>query len=98
MSDGCRSTRCHLASRLWTRPAGLRTTFWGGVAAPKATSAEIVGKLNKEINAGLAPSWKRGLPCWAARCFRAHQDFGKLIAGESEKWGKVVQAAGIKVE
>jgi tripartite-type tricarboxylate transporter receptor subunit TctC len=71
-----------------------------GFGAPKNTPAEIIDKLNKEINAGLAdPEIKArvadldgtvlvGLPA----------DFGKLIAEETDKWGKVIHAANIKAE
>src|SRR5258708_25367087 len=79
---------------------GYETTFWGGIAAPRATSAEIVGKLNKEVNAGLAdPKLKARLAVLGGTVLPGSpEEFGKLIAEETEKWGKVVQAAGIKVE
>ncbi len=79
---------------------GYETTLWGGIAAPKTTSAEIVGKLNKEINAGLAdPKLKARLAVLGGTVLPGSpEEFGKLIADETEKWGKVVQAAGIKVE
>ena len=51
---------------------GYEASSWFGVGAPKNTPAEIIDKLNKEINAGLAdPRSRRGLPSWAARCLRA---------------------------
>jgi tripartite-type tricarboxylate transporter receptor subunit TctC len=79
---------------------GYETTFFGGIVAPKATSAEIVGKLNKEVNAGLAdPKLKARLAVLGGTVLPGSpEEFGKLIAEETEKWGKVVQAAGIKVE
>jgi len=79
---------------------GYETTFFGGIVAPKATSAEIVGKLNKEVNAGLAdPKLKARLAVLGGTVLPGSpEEFGKLIADETEKWGKVVQAAGIKVE
>ncbi len=79
---------------------GYETSQWYGIGAPRNTPAEIVGKLNKEINAALAdPGMKarfaaiggEPLPGSAA-------EFGKLIAEETEKWAKVVRAAGIKPE
>jgi len=79
---------------------GFEASFWGGVGAPRNTPAEIVSKLNQEINAGLAD------PKLAARLADlggtvisgAPADFAKLIANETEKWGKVVRFAGIKPE
>jgi tripartite-type tricarboxylate transporter receptor subunit TctC len=77
---------------------GYEASTWYGVGAPKATPAEIVDKLNKEINASLAD------PKLQARLFDlggtvmmgSPADFGKFIADETEKWGKVVRFAGIK--
>ena len=67
---------------------------------PKTTPAEIVEKLNKEINAGLAnPTLKaRIADLGGVPMPMTPSDFGKLIADETEKWGKVVKFAGIKVE
>ena len=80
--------------------AGYETTVWWGIGAPKSTPAEIVLRLNKEINAGLAdPKMKArfsdfgGVPAPMSPA-----DFGKMIADETEKWGKVVKFAGIKPE
>ena len=51
---------------------GYEASAWCGVGAPRDTPAEIVDRLNKEINAGLAdPKLKARLAEWAARCFRA---------------------------
>ena len=71
-----------------------------GVGAPKKTPAEIIDKLNKEINAGLAdPTLKaRFADLGGTVLALSPADFGKLIADETEKWGKVIQAAGIKAE
>jgi tripartite-type tricarboxylate transporter receptor subunit TctC len=73
---------------------------WFGVCAPKATSAEIVDKLNKEINVGLAdPKIRTRLGDLGGAAFALSPgDFGKLIANETEKWGKVIRAANIKAE
>jgi tripartite-type tricarboxylate transporter receptor subunit TctC len=73
---------------------------WSGVGAPKATPAEIVEKLNKEINAGLAdPKLKARLAELGGDVLAlAPADFGRLIADETEKWGKVIKSAGIKPE
>ena len=67
---------------------------------PKPTPAEIVEKLNKEINAGLAdPKIKARLADLGGTALAGSPaDFGKLIADETEKWGKVIRAANIKPE
>jgi tripartite-type tricarboxylate transporter receptor subunit TctC len=77
---------------------GFETSAWAGIGALKGTPAEIIDRLNKEINAGLAD------PKIAARITEmggtvltgSPHDFGKLIADETEKWGKVVQFSGAK--
>jgi tripartite-type tricarboxylate transporter receptor subunit TctC len=77
---------------------GYEASFWGGFCAPKGTPAEIVDKLNKEINAGLAdPKMKARIADLGATVLSGSPaDFAKLIADETEKWGKVVRAANIK--
>ena len=79
---------------------GYEASSWSGVGAPKATPAEIVDKLNKEINAGLAdPKMKARLADLGGTVLPGPpSDFGKLIAEETEKWAKVVKFAGIKPE
>jgi tripartite-type tricarboxylate transporter receptor subunit TctC len=78
--------------------SGYETSGWYGVGAPKNTPAEIVEKLNQEINAVLADpkmtSWLADLGGMAL--VGSPADFGKLIADETEKWGKVIRFAGIK--
>jgi tripartite-type tricarboxylate transporter receptor subunit TctC len=70
-----------------------------GLGAPRNTPAEIVDKLNKETNAGLAdPKIKAGLELGGTVLAGSPTDFGKLIAEETQKWGKVVKFAGIKPE
>ena len=71
-----------------------------GFGAPKNTPAEIIDKLNKEINAGLAdPKIKARLADLDGTVLGGSPaDFGKLIAEETEKWGKVIRAANIKPE
>jgi tripartite-type tricarboxylate transporter receptor subunit TctC len=73
---------------------------WYGIAAPKSTPAEIVDKLNKEINAGLAdPKIKQRLADLGGTVLPGSPaDFGKFIADETEKWAKVIRAANIKAE
>ncbi len=79
---------------------GYESSFWTGVGAPKNTPAEIVDKLNKEINAALAdPKMKARLAELGATVLPGSPaDFGKLLADETEKWAKVVKFAGIKPE
>ena len=79
--------------------AGLRGELLvTGIGAPKNTPAEIIDKLNKEINAGLAdPKIKARLADLGGTPLPGSPaDFGKLIADETEKWGKVIRAANIK--
>ena len=79
---------------------GYEASTWYGVGAPKATPAEIVEKLNKEINAGLADSKiKARLADLGGDVLAlSPADFGRLIADETEKWGKVILAVNIKPE
>jgi tripartite-type tricarboxylate transporter receptor subunit TctC len=79
---------------------GYEASDWYGICAPRGTAPEIIGKLNIEINAGLAdPKLKArladlgGIPLPGSPA-----EFGKLIADETEKWGKVVRAAHMKPE
>jgi len=69
-----------------------------GVGAPKNTPAEIVGRLNSEINAALAdPKMKARLADLGGEVLAGSPaDFGKLIAEETEKWAKVVKFSGAK--
>src|SRR5262245_12410216 len=79
---------------------GYETSLWLGLGAPKNTPAEIVEKLNKEINAGLAdPKIKARLADLGGSVLAGSPaDFGKLIAVETEKWAKVIRATNIKAE
>jgi tripartite-type tricarboxylate transporter receptor subunit TctC len=79
---------------------GYEFSFWTGVGAPRNTPAEIVDKLNTEINAALAdPKMKARLAEWGATALPGSPaDFGKLIAEETDKWGKVVKFAGVKAD
>jgi tripartite-type tricarboxylate transporter receptor subunit TctC len=79
---------------------GYEASFWTGIGAPKNTPPEIVDKLNKEINAALAdPKMKTRLTeLGVAALPGSPADFGKLIASETEKWGKVIRTANIKAE
>jgi len=79
---------------------GYEATAWFGIGAPKAASTEIVEKLNKAINAGLAdPQFKArlvGLGGMPAPMSAA--EFGSFIAAETKKWAKVVKFANIAPE
>jgi tripartite-type tricarboxylate transporter receptor subunit TctC len=80
--------------------AGYEASGWQGLGAPKNTPAYIVEKLNKEINAALAdPKIKaRLLDLGGTPMPMTPTDFGKFIADETEKWGKVVKFVGIKAD
>ena len=73
---------------------------WYGVGAPMGTPAEVIDKINKEINAGLAdPKLKERLADLGGITIAGSPgDFGKLIADETEKWAKVIRTANIKPE
>jgi len=79
---------------------GYEAGSWYGVGAPKATPAEIIDKLNKEINAGLAdPKIKARLANLGGDVLAlSPADFSKLIADETEKWGKLIRTLNIKAE
>jgi tripartite-type tricarboxylate transporter receptor subunit TctC len=79
---------------------GYETSNWWGVGIPKNTPAEIVDKLNKEINAGLAdPKMKARLAdLGGTPLVVSPADFGRLIADDTEKWGKVILALNIKAD
>ena len=79
---------------------GYEASNWNGICAPKSTSAEIIDRVNQAINAGLAePKIKARLAELGGVILPGSPaDFGKLIAEETEKWGKVIRAANIKPE
>jgi tripartite-type tricarboxylate transporter receptor subunit TctC len=79
---------------------GYDATLLTGLGAPKTTRADIVERLNKEVNAALAdPAMKARLADLGnAPVPMTSADFGKLIAAETEKWAKVIRAANIKPE
>jgi tripartite-type tricarboxylate transporter receptor subunit TctC len=79
---------------------GYEASNWYGVGIPKNTPAEIIDKLNKEINAALAdPKMKARLAEWGATALPGSPaEFGKLIADDVAKWAKVVKFANIKPE
>jgi tripartite-type tricarboxylate transporter receptor subunit TctC len=77
---------------------GYEASAWYGVGVPKGTPDDIIDKLNKEINAILAePKPKARLADLGASLLAGSSaDFGKLVADETEKWGKVVKFSGAK--
>jgi tripartite-type tricarboxylate transporter receptor subunit TctC len=79
---------------------GYEASVWYGFGAPKDTPAEVIGRLNKEINAADAdPATKARLAgIGADPTPMTSAGFGKLIVAETEKWGKVIRAANIKPE
>jgi tripartite-type tricarboxylate transporter receptor subunit TctC len=79
---------------------GYEASFWHGIGAPKGTPAEIVDKLNREVNAALAdPKMKARLADIGGTTLAGSPaDFGRLIADETVKWAKVIKFAGIKPE
>ncbi len=79
---------------------GYEASAWFGIGAPKNTPAEIIDRLNQEINAALAdPRIKARLADLGGTVLAGSPaDFGKLIAEETEKWAKVIKFAGIKPE
>jgi tripartite-type tricarboxylate transporter receptor subunit TctC len=79
---------------------GYEASTWYGVGVPTGTPTEIVGKLNKEINAAPAdPTFKARLAnVGGSALLGSPADFGKLIAEETDKWAKVIKFANIKPE
>jgi tripartite-type tricarboxylate transporter receptor subunit TctC len=79
---------------------GFEASFWAGVGAPRNTPAEIIDRLNNEINASLAdPKMRAQLADLGSMPLAGSPaDFGKLIVEETEKWGKVVKFAGMTPE
>jgi len=79
---------------------GFEASTWFGLGAAKNTPAEIVDKLNKETNAGLADERikARLADLGGAPLALSPGDFGKFLAEETEKWGKVVRFAGAKAD
>jgi tripartite-type tricarboxylate transporter receptor subunit TctC len=79
---------------------GYEASNWYGIGAPRNTPVEVIEKLNKETNAGLAdPKIKaRIADLGGSPLTGSPADFGRLIADETEKWGKVVKFVGIKAD
>jgi tripartite-type tricarboxylate transporter receptor subunit TctC len=79
---------------------GYDSSAFYGIGAPKNTPADVVDKLNKAINAGLADATlkKRIADLGSVAFPGSSADFGKLVADETEKWGRVIRGANIKAE
>lgn len=79
---------------------GYEASGWQGIGAPKDTPAEIIEKLNKEINAAVAdPAFSAKLIELGALPFATSPaEFRQFTAEFTEKWGKVIRAAGLKAE
>ena len=79
---------------------GFEASQWYGIGAPKSTPAEIVDRLNAEINAALAdPRLKARIADLGGEVLAGSPaDFGKLIAADTDKWAKVIRAANIKAD
>jgi tripartite-type tricarboxylate transporter receptor subunit TctC len=80
--------------------SGFEASQWVGLCAPKNTPPEIIRKLNAEINTGLAdPKLKARIADLGGKVLPSSPaDFGKIIADDTEKWGKVVKFSGAKPE
>jgi tripartite-type tricarboxylate transporter receptor subunit TctC len=79
---------------------GYEMSTWYGVGVPKGTQAEVIDKLNREINAGLADPKMRAqfADLGTPPLMFSPAGFGKFIAEETEKWAKVIRGANIKLE
>jgi tripartite-type tricarboxylate transporter receptor subunit TctC len=79
---------------------GYEASAWFGIGVPKSTPAELIERLNKEVNISIAdPKFKARLANLGGTVLAGSPaDFGKLISDETKKWGKVIKSAGIKPE
>jgi tripartite-type tricarboxylate transporter receptor subunit TctC len=77
---------------------GYEASAWYGLGAPRNTSAAVIDRLNDAVNAILADPASQGrfAELGASLLPGSPADFGKLLADETEKWGKVVKFAGAK--
>ena len=79
---------------------GYAASAWGGIGAPRNTPAEIIEKLNREINAGLAnPKLKARFAELGINVLPVSpSEYGRLIMEDTEKWARVIRAANIRAE
>ena len=77
---------------------GYKTSSWNGVLVPTGTSREIVSRLNTEVNKALAsPEVQKSLAADGSEIRGGTADeFGRFIVDETQRWGKLIKAAGIK--
>jgi tripartite-type tricarboxylate transporter receptor subunit TctC len=80
--------------------SGYEATAWFGLAAPRGTPTEIIERLNKEVNAAAANAGiqRRFADMGDAMFASSPTEFAKVIAEDTEKWARVIRAAGIKAE
>ena len=79
---------------------GYEASFWTGISGPKGMPAEVVTKINKDVNTALGDAnLKQRFAEWGATALSGSPaDFAKFVADETEKWGKVIKTANIKAE
>jgi len=79
---------------------GYEATAWYGIGAPKNTPAEVIERLNREVNAGLADGKVKGrlADLGGDPMPMSPDEFGRLVADETEKWGKVIRMANIRLD
>jgi tripartite-type tricarboxylate transporter receptor subunit TctC len=79
---------------------GYQVSGWNGIGVPRNTPAEIIEKLNREINAGLGDAKLKAqfAELGATVLLQTPAEFGKLVAQETDKWARVIKFAGIKPE
>ena len=99
-TDGRGRRCCPMCRRVADTVPGYEASALFGMGAPKKTPKEIIEKLNKEINAVLAePATKAKLiDLGGEPLIGSPEDFGKMIVAETDKWEKVVKAAGVHVD
>jgi tripartite-type tricarboxylate transporter receptor subunit TctC len=100
VTTATRSELLHDVPAIGESVPGYDTSQWYGIGAPAKTPGEIINKLNREINAALEdPTIKARLAGLGGTVLAiSPAEFGKLIAEDTEKWGRVVKFAGIKTE
>ena len=100
VTTATRRMHCQTSPTVGEFLPGYEASGWQGIGAPKTTPTEITDKLNKEINAVVAdPQVKAHFADIGVEPMSmTPAAFGTLIADETEKWGKVVKFAGIKVD
>jgi tripartite-type tricarboxylate transporter receptor subunit TctC len=79
---------------------GFEAAGWQGLYAPLKTPAEIINKINREVNGDMADANHRArlVELGGAPSPGTPEDFGKFVADETEKWAKVVHQAGVKID